>query len=150
MRRKPLPAKPDPRPEWMVQQGNRCGCKGTDDMCPCQNEDQSQPQSRRDLAGEVRTLELQQQTDRQTIAGLLRARETAESRATAAVARVAVLEGALTDTSASLAAAISLLERSPKTAAPSDRMFDQMLQDYRASLGRARAAITQQEIKTDD
>ena len=65
----------------------------------------------------------------------------------AAEARVAVLEGALTDTSASLAAAISLLERSPKTAAPSDRMFDQMLQDYRASLGRARA---QQEIKTDD
>jgi hypothetical protein len=57
------------------------------------------------------------------------------------------LRGALTDTSASLAAAISLLERSPKTAAPSDRMFDQMLQDYRASLGRARA---QQEIKTDD
>lgn len=42
---------------------------------------------------------------------------------------------------ASLAAAISLLERSPKTAAPSDKMFDQMLDDYRNALEAARAAI---------
>lgn len=45
------------------------------------------------------------------------------------------------DAAASLAAAISLLERSPKKAAPSDKMFDQMLVDYRASLDRARAVL---------
>lgn len=45
------------------------------------------------------------------------------------------------DLAAHLAAAISLLERSPKRGAPSDRVFDQMLADYRASLKRARAAL---------
>jgi len=50
---------------------------------------------------------------------------------------------ALKDTAAHLAAAISLLERSPKKAAPSDKMFDQMLIDYRASLERARAALAE-------
>ena len=39
---------------------------------------------------------------------------------------------------AALAAAISLLERSPKTAAPSDKMFDIMLDDYRRALDNAR------------
>lgn len=42
---------------------------------------------------------------------------------------------------AALAAAISLLERSPKSAAPSDRMFDMMLGDYRRALGNARDAF---------
>jgi hypothetical protein len=37
MRRKLRPAAPDPRPQWMIDQGNACGCRGTDDMCPCQN-----------------------------------------------------------------------------------------------------------------
>lgn len=45
---------------------------------------------------------------------------------------------------ASLAAAISLLERTPKAkkAAPSDRMFEQMLCDYRKALDEARAVLT--------
>jgi hypothetical protein len=50
----------------------------------------------------------------------------------------------LVDTAAHLAAAISLLEKggkAAKKAAPSDKMFDQMLKDYRASLSRARAAV---------
>ena len=47
----------------------------------------------------------------------------------------------LIDVMASLDAAISLLERTPKKAAPSDKMFDQMLADYRASLERARASL---------
>jgi hypothetical protein len=68
----------------------------------------------------------------------------------AAPARIAALEAenarmrdAAIDAAASLAAAISLLERTPKAkkAAPSDRMFAQMLDDYRASLERARAAL---------
>ena len=42
---------------------------------------------------------------------------------------------------AALAAAISLLEGGGKKAAPSDRMFDQMLLDYNAALDRARAAL---------
>lgn len=42
---------------------------------------------------------------------------------------------------ASLAAAISLLERGGKEAAPSDKMFDQMLTDYRAALEAGRAAL---------
>lgn len=56
--------------------------------------------------------------------------------------REEVLGAALLDVTASLAAAISLLERSPKTAAPSNKMFDQMLKDYRASLERARAYLS--------
>lgn len=49
---------------------------------------------------------------------------------------------------ASLAAAISLLERTPKAkkAAPSDKMFDQMVVDYKASLERARGAIRSLEL----
>lgn len=48
------------------------------------------------------------------------------------------------DIAASLAAAISLLERggkAAKKAAASDKMFDQMMLDYKASLDRARAAL---------
>jgi hypothetical protein len=47
---------------------------------------------------------------------------------------------------ASLAAAISLLERTPKAnkAAPSDKMFNQMLDDYRRALANARDALRSQ------
>lgn len=60
-------------------------------------------------------------------------------------ARVAELDEALVDVTASLVAAISLLERggkAAKKAAPSDRMFDQMLVDYQASVDRARAVFS--------
>lgn len=26
-----------PREQWQIEQGERCGCKGSDEMCPCQN-----------------------------------------------------------------------------------------------------------------
>lgn len=55
------------------------------------------------------------------------------------------LRGAVLPVMASLAAAISLLERGgklAKKAAASDKMFDQMLTDYRKSLAVARAALT--------
>ena len=58
-------------------------------------------------------------------------------------ARVAKLEATAIDVAASLAAAISLLERGGKKAAPSDKMFEQMLVDYRNSLERARAALSE-------
>lgn len=52
--------------------------------------------------------------------------------------------GVLLATTAALAAATSLLERTPKAkkAAPSDRMFEQMLLDYHKALDEARAALT--------
>ena len=65
---------------------------------------------------------------------------------TAALAEIRALEEGLIETAASLAAAISLLERTPKTVAPSNKMFCVMLNDYRASLKRARALL--QESKT--
>jgi len=65
------------------------------------------------------------------------------TRAETAEAALAKAREALLDTLASLVAAVSLLERSPKTAAPSNRMFDQMLTDYRASIKRARTALTE-------
>lgn len=58
---------------------------------------------------------------------------------------------ALRDVGASLAAAISLLERggkAAKKAAPSDRMFDQMVKDYKASLERTRATLTKAEARS--
>lgn len=51
------------------------------------------------------------------------------------------LREALFSVTASLADAIALLEESPKTAAPSDRIFDLMLRDYRESLKIGRAAL---------
>lgn len=51
------------------------------------------------------------------------------------------LRAALLDVTASLSAAISLLSRGSKKAAPSDKMFDQMVADYEASAERARATL---------
>lgn len=70
---------------------------------------------------------------------------TTGPRPTEAFAHPLLVE-ALRDAGASLAAAISLLERggkAAKKAAPSDRMFDQMVKDYKASLTRARAALSE-------
>ena len=53
----------------------------------------------------------------------------------------AALVEALMDVTAHLAAAISLLSRSPKTGAASNKMFDQMLVDYDNSAARGRAAL---------
>jgi len=69
--------------------------------------------------------------------------EVAEANARLIAAAPDLLE-AMVGTAASLVAAISLLERggkSAKKAAPSDKMFDQMIADYKASVGHARAAI---------
>ena len=52
------------------------------------------------------------------------------------------LREALRNALASLVAATSLLERGGKKAAPSDKMFAQMLVDYNKSAAAARAALT--------
>ena len=71
--------------------------------------------------------------------------EKEKARNAALSTRLAAVEAErdkrLIDCAASLAAAISLLEKGGKKAAPSDKMFAQMLDDYRASLARARAAL---------
>lgn len=86
----------DLRAQWQKDQAARCGCKGTDDLCGCQNENapwryglggdppptplQMAERRIRELEGHVRTLELQQQTDRQTIANFLAAQPQGEER----------------------------------------------------------------------
>jgi hypothetical protein len=83
MRRRGRPPVLDRRQPWQIAQGNACGCRGSDDLCACQNFDQSDPAQRRptredleqrirELEGTIRSLELQQATDRQTIASLTR------------------------------------------------------------------------------
>jgi hypothetical protein len=47
----------------------------------------------------------------------------------------------LVDVLAHLVAAVSLLERGGKKAAPSDKMYRQMLKDYHASIERGRAFL---------
>jgi hypothetical protein len=56
-------------------------------------------------------------------------------------ARIAERETALVDVTACLVAAVSLLERGGKKAAPSNKMFDQMIVDYKNCIERARAAL---------
>lgn len=50
-------------------------------------------------------------------------------------------EEALRTTTAHLAAAISLLERGGKKAAPSDKIFRMMLADYKKALAAGREAL---------
>lgn len=56
-------------------------------------------------------------------------------------ARIAELEAVMTDVTVNLIGAISLLESGGKKAAPSNKMFDQMLVDYKNGVERARAAL---------
>lgn len=70
--------------------------------------------------------------------------ERLEAALDAAEARAERLRNVSIGVMASLAAAISLLERggkAAKKAAPSDKMFDQMLIDYKSALERARKAL---------
>ena len=66
----------------------------------------------------------------------------AADRIEAAEAREARLSEALRGATASLVAAVSLLKRGSKKAAPSDKMFDQMILDYEKSIEEARAALS--------
>jgi hypothetical protein len=59
----------------------------------------------------------------------------------AALAEARELREAFKDVLAHLVAAHSLLERGGKKAAPSDKMFDQMLKDYAASIERGRSLL---------
>lgn len=69
-------------------------------------------------------------------------------RAKSAERQVETLREALKDATAHLVAATSLLARGGKKAAPSGKMFAQMLVDYQTSADRARAALAETE-KTD-
>lgn len=63
-------------------------------------------------------------------------------RARAQIAGLLEMKDAAVGVAASLAATIYLLERGGKKAAPSDRMFDQMIRDYKRSLRTFRAAYS--------
>jgi hypothetical protein len=67
--------------------------------------------------------------------------EPASPPATVPQVSEAQVEAVAKDLLAHLVAAVSLLERGGKQAAPSDRMFEQMLVDYKASIERGRAAV---------
>lgn len=85
-KRRAIPPRVDHRQPWQIEQGNRCGCRGSDDLCACQNavepwkyglggkppptREQELERRVRELEGAIRTLELQQQTDRETIRNL--------------------------------------------------------------------------------
>ena len=58
-------------------------------------------------------------------------------------ANLEMAKNALRETIPSLAAAISLLSRSSKKAAASDKMFDMMLKDYQTSLDSGRSTYAQ-------
>ena len=79
-----------------------------------------------------------------SIIALFARAEAAEARATTAEAQVVAMGEAGIGCVSALAAAISLLERAPaaRKAAPSDRMFACMLDDYRKALETARAALS--------
>lgn len=79
---------------------------------------------------------------RDVLRHLLERWDAAEARATAAERERDALREALRNALASLVAATSLLERGGKKAAPSDKMFAQMLVDYNKSAAAARAALT--------
>jgi hypothetical protein len=51
----------------------------------------------------------------------------------------------VTDLLSSLVAAVSLLKRGSKKAAPSNRMFDQMIADYEGAIDRGRAALKEMD-----
>jgi uncharacterized coiled-coil DUF342 family protein len=79
------------------------------------------------------------------IADLRKEADMMHSEYKTANARIAELEAALKDTTVCLLAAVSLLESGGKKAAPSNKMFDQMLVDYKNGVERARAALGEKE-----
>lgn len=80
----------------------------------------------------------------------------ANSHLIAKARRVEELEAALRDASASLAAALSILQRAnskqrqPKKVVASDMMFATMIMDCQKSLDRARAALKENTDATSD
>ena len=38
------------REQWQIDQGNACGCKGSDEYCGCQNVNRALPQTRREFS----------------------------------------------------------------------------------------------------
>lgn len=86
--------------------------------------------------------------NRKRIAELIEEGSVMAQKLDAAEAKLAKAMEAGVGVAASLNAAISLLERGGKKAAPSDKMFNQMLLDYKASLARFRTTLTELEGET--
>ena len=56
------------------------------------------------------------------------------------------IEDILSDLTASLSAAISLLKKSKQKSTTADRLFDLMIEDYEKTLGKSRALINRLQI----
>lgn len=78
---------------------------------------------------------------RTRVAKLEAALKEADNRNASLSAKLKEARAIISDVVSHLSAATSLLERGGKKAAPSDKMFEQMLVDYRSSLARGRAAL---------
>ena len=76
--------------------------------------------------------------------------EKLEQRVASLEVKLANAEGAAIDAGAHLAAAIYLLEKGGKKAAPSNKMFDQMIADYKNSLERTRATLAELKGETNE
>ena len=89
----------------------------------------------------ARNLEAERDALRARVAKLEAALKEADNRNASLSAKLKEARAIISDVASHLSAAISLLERGGKKAAPSDKMFEQMLADYRSSLARGRAAL---------
>lgn len=100
------------------------------------------PPIQKEAADALASLKAEVDEFRSSLAKTIGKLMVADKRAEKAEAEVARLTEALRATTASLVAAHSLLSRGSKKAAPSDKMFDQMLLDYQKSIDVGRAALS--------
>ena len=98
-----------------------------------------------DLANQLR-----QRASKQIAATPVSLLEKAADRIEELEADLAKAMAAAIDAGASLAAAISLLDRGGKNAAPSNKMFAQMLADYSNALDRTRTTLAELKGKADE
>jgi len=94
------------------------------------------------LEAQAKEIKIYQQTELTYVTRVADAQREYSEMQAKLKARIAELDAALVDVTARLVAAVSLLERGGKKAAPSNRMFNQMIVDYKNCIERSRAALS--------
>ncbi|MBU1606343.1 MAG: hypothetical protein KKD08_05985 [Alphaproteobacteria bacterium] len=89
------------RSAWQIEQGKKCGCRGLDDYCPCQNTDRTTAAPPTNTAGLVAEIDAEMQGRRRGYADvrgelLFRCRDSLVTAASAQ-ARIAELEARILD-----------------------------------------------------
>jgi len=102
------------RSAWQIEQGKKCGCRGLDDYCPCQNTDRTTAAPPTNTAGLVAEIDAEMQGRRRGYADvrgelLFRCRDSLVTAASAQ-ARMAELETERDDADRRAGAAERLLE----------------------------------------